>query len=156
MTKSVVALLILTASALPAHAQKSGKWTVGFGQGLIEHAVTNGPGNRFMVVCDEGYSENAERTSLSFTIRDREPPPKSTVRVFVGDEEFTFYADQYSETLINNRAAHSNFVALWEDMARGSGSIRVLFEDGRTSTFSLDGARKALGKKPCADSFTTR
>jgi hypothetical protein len=138
-----------------AQGFRSGKWTVGFGQGMVEHTVKNGPGNEFMIVCDTGATEGAERTGLSVSIQDRGVPPNNgEIRIFVDDEELTFFEDD-DGILINNRAAQSNFEVLWETLRKGR-SMRVLFADGRTSSFSLDGARKALGPKACETGFTGR
>ncbi|MBD2745826.1 hypothetical protein IC232_03855 [Microvirga sp. BT688] len=156
-TVAAIALLgmMLGTQAASAQGFRSGKWTVGFGQGMVEHTVRNGPGNEFMILCDTGATEDAERTGLSITIRDRGAPSSNgEIRIFVDDEELTFFEDK-DGILINNRAAQSNFDVLWEALRKGR-SMRVLLADGRTSTFSLEGVRKALGPKACETGFTGR
>jgi len=160
--RKALLLLGLAASALAsadvqAQGARSGDWTSGMGQGLIEHIVRNGDGNRFMIVCDEGVTDDAERTNLDIEIRGDGPPKKSDVKVFVDRREFGFFADEDGAILIDNHAGHANFHTMWETMVkRGSRTLRVVFADGRSSTFSLNGARKVLGTKVCDSGFTGR
>jgi hypothetical protein len=156
MKKIALALMILPFAIPSALAQTGGgKWRTGFGQGILEISVSNGPGNEFRIDCDLGATEDASRTGMSFMIRGRYPPPNSEVRVFIDDTEIQFFMDQEYSSKIDNRSAYMNFVALWEE-ARTGRSMRVLFSDGRTSTFTLNGARAALGAKPCDTGFSGR
>ncbi|NBJ13698.1 hypothetical protein [Microvirga arsenatis] len=149
---AALAIALLLPSLAMAQGVRAGKWTSGVGQGIVEHIVRNGPGNDFNISCDVGYSEDAELTGISISIRDNGPPPKSTVRIFIDDEEFQFGVDDHGGIKTNYRVNADNFIALWETLRSGK-SMRVLFEDGRTSSFSLDGAKKVLGSKPCGTNF---
>jgi hypothetical protein len=152
MKKTLLLAAALSLAAMPALAQG---WRSGFGQGINEISVGNGPGNEFRINCDVGITDDASRTSVSFTIRDRYPRKGSKVAVYIDDTELEFYMDDDYRSLISYRAAQGNFDMLWEK-ARTGRSMRVVFEDGRTSTFSLKGAAKALGRKPCDTGFTGR
>jgi len=127
------------------------------GQGLVEHIVRDRSGSRFMIVCDEGATDDAARTGIDITIGEDGPPKESNVKVFVDRKEFGFWSDEDGVIDIDNHAGHANFYTMWETMVRkGSRELRVSFSDGRKATFSLEGARKVLGTKVCDAGFTGR
>lgn len=152
-----LAASVLASAAVQAQGARSGDWTAGMGQGLVEHIVRDASGNRFMIVCDEGVTDDASRTNLDITIRGDGPPRKSNVKVFVDRKELGFWADEDGEILIDNHAGYGNFHYMWEDMVKkGRKTLRVEFADGRKATFSLNGARQVLGTKVCDSGFTGR
>jgi len=148
---------VAAASGAEAQGIRHGDWTAGAGQGLVEHIVRDASGNRFMIVCDEGVTDDASRTNIDITIKGDGPPKESQVKVFVDGKELGFWADEDGEVLIDSHAGYGNFHYMWKDMVRkGRKALRVEFSDGRKATFSLNGARQVLGNKVCDSGFTGR
>src|SRR5215204_3378067 len=96
MLSRALLIVVGTHAALvspPTHAQSFGDWTVGAGQGWIEYRVENGPGNSFMIACDEDYSGGQKKTHISVSIRDKSPPAESSAKLFVDGKEFWMGVD---------------------------------------------------------------
>lgn len=150
--RNLVKLLVLGAVLFSSPAVASNEWRIGGNQGVIEHTVSHGPGNDFVVVCDEGYSDTGELTGLIINIKDRSAPANSTVKVFVDGDEFEFFNEAESGIKTDNRVSANNFYALWSKM-RTSSMLIAVFEDGRTASFNIKGADKALGSEVCKTAF---
>ncbi len=150
MTRYLLAVVALAfASTAQAQRARDGWWT-GFGMGVFEHMVENGPGNVLSVNCAEGASRGA---SIIFTIKDKNPTPDSRVRVFINNDMHEFFisrATMMAET--ESRAESANFRAFWLSM-RSAKTIRVLFENGDTSTFSPKDSARIFRQKPCKTGF---
>jgi len=157
MLSRALLIVVGTHAALvspPTHAQSFGDWTVGAGQGWIEYRVENGPGNSFMIACDEAYSGGQKETHISVSIRDKSPPAESSAKLFVDGKEFWMGVDAKQELSTDCRACDANFDAIWQNLRTGR-TLLVLLADGRTSSFSLKGAGRALPKKPCKTAFAS-
>jgi hypothetical protein len=145
------ALIAITTITLASTAQaaQDGWWT-GFGMGVFEHMVENGPGNSINVNCAEGAMRGA---SIIFTIRNKSPAADSKVRVFINNSMYEFYISKATLTAeTESRVEAANFQAFWYAM-RSAKTIRVLFENGDTSTFSTKGAAKIFRQKICKTGF---
>lgn len=144
--------LLAALAATPAVAQSHGDWTVGFGQGYLEHRVRNGPGNEFRITCDVGATE-AGGASIDVLVAGAPPPPDSTVRFFVDGEEVTMGVDSEGGIGTDCNVCTANFEFLWKRLRSGRQLVAAL-EDGRSSPFSLRGSAAALDAKPCDTGFT--
>ncbi len=131
-----------------AYSQEFGDWTVGFGQGYVEYTVKNGPGNTFTIVCDEGASLDHMGTGLMISIKDKSPPKNSTVKIVLDNKEVEISSDDNGDMKANCHVCSDNFVYLWEKIRKSKFMI-VQFSNGNSSSFSLNGAKKALDKKVC-------
>lgn len=141
-------------SGSPATAQIFGNWTVGGGQGYVEHIVRNGPGNSFNISCDEGATPDGEtkRTSIFIEIIGKEPPPKSNVDVYTDGDRLQFYTDAQGTIPTDCHVCSDNFAVLWSKL-RKSKQMIVTLSDGRSATFKLNGGAKALEPKHCTTGF---
>lgn len=45
-------------------------WVAGFGQGIMEHTITNTAGAQFVIDCDLGYSDHGDKTQAFFLLAD--------------------------------------------------------------------------------------
>ena len=158
MNTSGLILGVLTAftclSGKVAVAQEFGNWTVGAGQGYVEYAVHNGPGNSFMFSCDEGATGKGEtkRTSIIIEIVGKAPAPKTNIDVFADGSRFQLYSDEIGSVPTDCHVCSDNFSVLWAKM-RKSKQLIVTLADGRSATFKLNGAAKALSAKHCTTGF---
>jgi hypothetical protein len=146
---AIAALLLLAAT--PAVAAD---WKSGYGQGIEEYFVDNGPGNRFMLNCDVGVSGPGEtkKTNALIMIVGDGPPPESTVTVILDGDEFHLYADRRGTITTDCNACSANFAAVWQGIRR-SRTMLVQFANGVSSKFSTAGAAKALPKRHCTTGF---
>jgi hypothetical protein len=152
---SILAVLVAAACLSgSASAEEFGNWTVGGGQGYVEHIVRNGPGNTFNISCDEGATPDGEtkRTSIFIEIIGKEPPPNSQVQVFLDGQPVQLSTDARGTIGTNCHSCSDEFAYLWAK-ARKSKQLIVSLSDGRTATFRLNGAAKALPAKHCTTGF---
>jgi hypothetical protein len=140
--------IILCAGLTCAQAQTFGDWRVSFGQGYLQHFVERGPGNSFNISCDTGVTDTGEKSGILIKIGGRYPPPNSMVRVFIGDDDYQVLTDERGGSVLDCRACHGNFVAIWRALRRHS-TMRILMADGRTVQFSTRGGNRALSPRPC-------
>jgi hypothetical protein len=131
-----------------AEAAPEGTWRIGAGMGQIERFVENGPGNRLNVSCGEGASQGA---TIIVAIKDKLPSSPSTVRIFVNDKMFDFYA-KGGGIDTQSRVGAYTFWGFWSSLKKAR-SVRVLFENGDTATFPTKGAARAFRGKPCKTGF---
>ena len=148
---ALVAVACLSGSA---SAKEIGNWNVGFAQGYAEYSVENGPGNSVMFSCDEGATMKGEtkRTSIFIEIVGKAPPPNSQVQVFLDGKPVQLSTDARGTIGTECHACSGGFSYLW-DKARKSKQMIVSLSDGRTATFQLTGAAKALPAKHCTTGF---
>lgn len=139
---------ILVAISTAGVAEEYGDWTVGFGQGYLEHTVKNGPGNEFDIACDVGATMDHARTGIIIEIVGKSPPPQSTVRVILDGDEISLFTDDRGTVTTDCRVCAQNFEHVWGKI-RKSKTMLVQLADGRSSKFSLNGAKRALEPKPC-------
>jgi hypothetical protein len=137
-----------------ALAEEFGNWTVGAGQGYVEYAVRNGPGNSFMFSCDAGATGEGEtkRTSIFIEIVGKAPSPKTNIDVYADGSRFQLYSDATGSVPTDCHVCSDNFAALWAKM-RKSKQLIVTLANGRSATFKLNGATKALSAKHCTTGF---
>lgn len=143
-----LAILTVVSQSNPTYAQEYGDWIVGFGQGYVEHTVKNGPGNTFTIVCDSGATIDHRGTGLSISIRDNGPPINSTVKVVLDDKEISIAVDRNGSMKADCHVCSDNFVYLWDKIRKAKFMV-VQFSNGDSSSFSLKGAKKALGPEVC-------
>lgn len=153
MKKLFVFAVLTIEAVIPAIAQEFDDWTVGFGQGYLEHIVRNGPGNELNISCDIGATENHERTAIFVQILGKNPPPESEVRFILDAKETRLFADKYGSIETDCHACSDNFQYLWRNIRKAK-SMLVQFSDGRSSPFSLKGASKALDPEACNTGYT--
>jgi hypothetical protein len=146
IARALLLLLAVLTAATVARADKIGDWHIGFGQGNLEHILRNGPGNEFNISCDTG--NKGYGVSIFMRIRDRPPPPNSTVRAVTADDEYQIVTGSDGVGEINCRACASNFEALWESL-KSSEVLTLIFADDRSVTFKARGGRAALSTKGC-------
>ncbi|WP_342150414.1 hypothetical protein [Methylorubrum sp. SB2] len=147
-------LAMMFSPSAPASAQAFGNWTVGGGQGYVEYIVRSGPGNSFNISCDVGASLEGEekKTSIFVEIVGRAPPPKSQVQVFLDGASVQLFADAQGLISTGCHSCSDNFAFLWAK-ARKSKQMIISLSDGRSATFQLNGAAKALTPKHCTTGF---
>jgi hypothetical protein len=137
-----------------ASAEEIGNWNIGAAQGYVEYSVSNGPGNTFLFGCDEGASAKGEtkNTSILITIVGKSPPPNSQVQVFLDGKPAQLSTDAKGSISTECHSCSDGFAYVW-DKARKSKQMIVSLPDGRTATFRLTGAAKALPAKHCTTGF---
>jgi len=155
VTTILGAILFFGVSASAFGDEEFGDWTVSFGQRYLEHIVENGPGNRFIVSCDLGASEDHRGTGLLVTIIGKDPPPLSTVKVILDGKEVAFGASETGSIKADCHACSEAFEHFWRNIRRAR-SMLVQLSDGRSSSFSLKGVAKALGPKVCRTGYMGR
>lgn len=148
------AFLAVAGSSNIAVAGSVGNWTVGSAQGYVEYSVGNGPGNSVVFNCDVGASVDGEpkQTSIFVSIIGKDPPPKSLVQVFLDGKNVQLFTDAKGTIKTDCHACSDAFSYLW-DNARKAKQMIVSLADGRTSTFRLAGAAKALPARHCQTGF---
>lgn len=124
-------------------------WSHAFGQGIREATISAGAGNRITVNCESGFGQPV--TGILFTLANRDAPPNSLVSLaFDDDQPFDVSVDQESELSSNCEACAATFDKVRDKLAAGR-KVHVRFADGAEATFSLDGARTAIGDSCIAD-----
>lgn len=142
-SKSYLLLAPLFAVAsVPALAQQYGDWRTGFGMGVFEFSVQNGPGNEFTISCNGRAHADGPEGEISISIRDKGPSNPNGIKVVLDAEEFT------GALTTNCQSCASNFRALVQKLPRAK-SMLVQFSDGRSSSFSLRGVGQALRAGEC-------
>lgn len=132
----------------PAIAEPIGKWWSGWGQGTSEYGFKNDSAgsDKIYIACGE------QETTIRFTVGGKSPPPKSTVFVTIGDEEYTIITNEWGDGTTNCRVCADNFIALWEAIREGQ-TMWVRYADGRATRFPLAGADKVLEPDACTTDF---
>ncbi|WP_262273492.1 hypothetical protein [Microvirga yunnanensis] len=129
-------------------------WTFGYLQGFAEHTIREDRDSLFRITCDVSASDKAAETKyglligIDIEIHGREPPENGTVLISIDDKKFKFSTDESRAIGTLDHIAQSRYYAMWKAMIKGR-AMRVTFSDGRSSPFSLSGARKVLGPNPC-------
>lgn len=126
-----------------ANAQQFGDWRVGWGMGVFEFSVRNGPANEFMISCNDKNHANGADGDISVSIRDKGPPTASGMKVVLDAEEFE------GPFTTQCQSCWSQFRALVKKLPRAK-SMLVQFSDGRSSSFSLKGVANALRAGECS------
>ncbi|MDX3806160.1 MAG: hypothetical protein QHC89_07085 [Bosea sp. (in: a-proteobacteria)] len=129
----------LFASIHGASAQQVGGWRKGWGQGVTELSVKNGSGNELLISCNDFSPEG----SILIQIHGDGPRPGTFEKIILDAEEFT------GPFNTECRSCNANFVAVLQKLPRAK-SMLVQFSDGRSSSFSLKGAAKAIQSSSCA------
>lgn len=137
-TISLVALVLIVTNTTNAEEV----WKSGWGQGVSEYSVSNGPGNEFYIACSE------DSTNIMPMIIGDSAPPKSNISIIIDADEYEFGTDEKGHIPTDCHFCSDNFEALWNAIRKGQHML-VKFEDGRSSKFSLKGAGKAMPKEPC-------
>ena len=140
--------IVLILISNTAYSLEYEDWVVGTGQGYVEYSVENGPGNKFTIVCDIAASLDHRGTGLMISIKDKSPPKNSTVKIILDNKEIELITDDNSDMKADCHVCSDNFVYLWEKIRKSKFMI-VQFSNGNSSSFSLNGAKKALDKKVC-------
>ncbi|MDP4021906.1 hypothetical protein Q8W71_04645 [Methylobacterium sp. NEAU 140] len=137
-----------------ASAQEFGNWTVGAGQGYVEHTVRSGLGNSFIISCDESASDQGEpkKTSIYVELAGKAPRPNTGVVVALDKDKFNLNTDAQGGIPTDCRACSDNFRMMWTKLRKATTMV-VTLADGRSATFSLNGAARALSLKPCTTGF---
>lgn len=140
--------LALFAVGNPAAAEPIGRWWSGWGMGTFEYGYKSAAsgGNVVYIACSDS------ETSIRFSIRGRDPRPRSVVSVAVGRDTFEVITDQWGTGTTESHVAADTFVSLWSAMRAGS-SMQVRFSTGETARFTLGGSAEALPKQPCKPDF---
>jgi hypothetical protein len=143
MLRSIVcAAGLIVLGSVPALAQQFGDWRTGFGMGVFEFSVQNGPGNEFTISCNGRAHADGPEGEISISIRDKSPSNPNGIKVVLDAEEFT------GALTTNCQSCASNFRALVQKLPRAK-SMLVQFSDGRSSSFSLKGVAQALRAGEC-------
>jgi len=117
-------------------------WRSGWGQGWAEAQVTHGSGNEIYVACENG---SGQPSSVSFQLAGKPPRIDSEViLVFDKEKPEGFSVGANGRIVADCRACEANFSYVLGKLKSHS-SIYVRFSDGRESTFTLKGAKKAIG-----------
>ena len=119
------------------------QWTAGWGQGISEAIVTNGPGNQIYVTCGENYGRSGH-TAVSFSLAGREPTGSTTTLTFDGldPQDFSLWDGRVTSDC---RACESNYSAIIA-LLKQRQNVHVRFENGDAAKFTLKGAAKAIGQ----------
>lgn len=151
--KRLSALILSLACTAPSFAWLSEtsdhEWRSGWGQGVGEAEVTRGSGNNIYVACVEGQ-HSVSSSSISFKLAGDGPKNNSEVMlIFNGKQPITISTDRFGEVESKSHAGASVFEHLIDSFKKHN-SVYVRFSDGREATFTLKGAKKAIGDCPSA------
>lgn len=137
-----------------ASAEEIGNWNITCAQGYAEYSVGHGPGNSVLFRCDEDASAKGgtKNTNIFITINGKEPPPNSQVQVYLDARPVQLSTDARGTITTECRSCSDNFARLWAKV-RKSQQMIVSLSDGRSATFVLNGAAKALPLKHCTTGF---
>jgi hypothetical protein len=138
----VAVCVALVLGSVPTLAQQFGDWRTGFGMGVFEFSVQNGPGNEFTISCNGRAHADGAEGEISISIRDKGPSNPNGIKVVLDAEEF----DGPFTTQCQSCSSH--FRALVQKLPRAK-SMLVQFSDGRSSSFSLKGVAQALRAGEC-------
>ena len=119
-------------------------WRSGWGMGVSEAEVTSGSGNTIYVACTD--PENFGGSSISISLVGDTTKNGKFFAQFDGGklEEFQTNSDGY--VVSNNRAAAATFTYLLEKFKKHQ-KVYIRFPNGHVATFTLRGAKKALGNE---------
>ena len=138
-------------SSASSAAQRFGDWNSSFSMGVIELSVANGPGNVFVLACNEG-ADMLEGSSIDVRILNQPPKPNSRVNMIFDGNQHEFFVGNESSIHTNSHVDADNFIALLAKLKK-SKTLLVQFSDGRSSNFSLKGAAQALKGTKCRNGY---
>ncbi len=121
------------------------RWTSGFGQGIHEARILNGPGNVVTVNCDfaSGFG-----SSLVIEVQGVRPPAGSEVEMwFDGKPAETVLIDGDGEITADSHAGAANLRLVLQRMKRHR-IVTIRLAGGQASSFSLRGSSRAIGDCP--------
>lgn len=137
----VLVIALCTSTSAMAFGSDS-KWTSGWGMGVSEAIITQGPGNQIYVTCDDGAGRNA--TGISFMLGGDSSKGSSIQLTFdKGDpEDYSLWSGEVPSQC---HACASTYDAIIQKFKAHS-SVHVKFTNGLAAKFTLSGASKAIGK----------
>lgn len=120
-------------------------WTSGFGMGVAEAVITNGPGNQILVACGAPLPGRSV-SAISFMLVGDSSDDDEVLLTFDGD------APEGYPLTDGGIGSASHADSGWFERAiekfRVKNFVNVRFKDGRNATFTLRGASKAISECP--------
>ena len=122
-------------------------WRSGWGQGTAEAEVTHGSGNNIYVACQDGSLINS---SITISLAGKGPNGNSILMVFDAGNIESISVNKFGSIESDSRSGDATFRYVIDRLKKHK-TVLVRFGDGRESTFTLNGASKAIGN--CKSTF---
>ncbi len=144
----LIPLLFGTPSAFAwSSATSDDVWRSGWGQGTAEAQVTHGSGNEIYVACEDGSGFSS---SISFSLAGSGPKGSEVLIIFDNGKPESISVGRDGRVISDSRAGDSTFRYVLANF-KNHRKVYIRFSDGRESTFTLNGAAKAIGN--CRSTF---
>ena len=138
----ILVFILLPSTAFAWLEETSDKiWRSGWGQGTSEAQVTSGSGNEIYVACESG---SGRYSSISFKLSAKPPKGENILLMFDREQPIVAPVDEDGYITSDSNAMDSVFQYVIERL-KNHNNVYVKFTDGREATFTLKGAKKAIG-----------
>lgn len=148
----LVSLIFISSNSLAWTTDTSDHvWRSGWGMGVSEAEVTSGSGNKIYVACS--HPDNSGGSKIYISLVGDSPKDSKLLAKFDNGPLEDFFTDTHGAIDSDSHAAAAQFTYLLEKFKKHQ-KVYIRFSNGHEATFTLKGAKKAIGsEEDCKAAF---